>query len=368
MAFNRRSFFSFLTRRPGQRARLFISYRRRSDWRIARLLQERLNDAFGSRAVFRDVDDIKPGDTFPLSIQRAIETCAALILIISPEWIESAGKLHDPRDFVRREIAVALGRQLPLIPVLVGGARMPKEDDLPADIRGLAFIQALELSDSRWDYDVRRLVEAVRARVDPPVLAASSAPRLFLGTRPGKVLAAVAAVAAVALAAGLALKYMLRYELFYRNFDACVGTHSPDMPGAVARLRLDSKDSPVLTADQYASALNRRDGSEGIPLVLRLSDPERELGMVVLRFFKADKVEDSVFKVDKVVEPPCEDVRNYFNSSLPAADRRVLKNWNRLAVRLGGRDYLVRPDDRGGYVVATLTLAPTDLQVPWQKK
>ena len=44
---------------------------------------------------------------------------------------------------------------------------MPSEDALPDDLKPLAFRNALELSHSRWDYDVRVLIEALERVVAP---------------------------------------------------------------------------------------------------------------------------------------------------------------------------------------------------------
>ena len=52
-------------------------------------------------------------------------------------------RLDDPNDFVRIEIGAALQRDIPVIPILVEGARVPRPDQLPEDIRELAFRNAL---------------------------------------------------------------------------------------------------------------------------------------------------------------------------------------------------------------------------------
>jgi hypothetical protein len=46
--------------------------------------------------------------------------------------------------------------------VLVDGARMPTEHELPPDLAPLARRQACELADSRWDYDVDNLARRLR--------------------------------------------------------------------------------------------------------------------------------------------------------------------------------------------------------------
>ena len=48
-----------------------------------------------------------------------------------------------------------------VVPVLVQGARMPDADELPASLADLARLNALEVSDARWGYDVDRLTSTV---------------------------------------------------------------------------------------------------------------------------------------------------------------------------------------------------------------
>ncbi len=365
------------TRRRGARPRLFISYRRRTDSASARLLKDELTRAFGEGAVFRDVDDIEAGEAFPETIREAVEDCDALLLLVSPGWVESVPRLRNPDDFVRREVAAALARRVPLIPVLLGDARMPKADELPEDVRDLAFRQAIELSDDRWDYDVARLVKLVRARAAPHGPAtffgrAAAAARRLLRTWPGRVAVVAAGVAAAVLAFYAAAGFAIWYEHFGRDFEGCVRLYTPDVLGGVANIRSGTHDSPVISADGYDAVRRRRDEPDGIPIMLRLSDSGHEIGVVFFRFFKAAGDEDGEFRVERVIEPKpadvrkCADVQKYFNANRPAADKHVLKNWDRLGVHLGGRDYLLRLGDHGDYMVATLLPAPAGMQTPWR--
>ena len=66
------------------------------------------------------------------------------------------------------EIATALQRELEIIPVLVGGAAMPRREQLPEAIVGLARKNAAEISDSRWSYDVQNIVDAI-VSTDPDI-------------------------------------------------------------------------------------------------------------------------------------------------------------------------------------------------------
>src|SRR5207253_2698259 len=71
-------------------------------------------------------------------------------------------RIDDPADFVRLEIAYALERNLPIIPILISNTRMPRAEELPKAIEGLAFRNALSL-DAGIDFHhhAERLVTAI---------------------------------------------------------------------------------------------------------------------------------------------------------------------------------------------------------------
>jgi len=148
---------------------IFISYRREDSAGFAGRLADALEAEFGAGSVFRDVDDIHPGEDFVAAIQRHLERVDSVLVMIGPRWLvadaQGRRRLDEPDDFVRREIEAALATGKPLIPVLVGGAVMPAEADLPAAIAGLARRQALNLDDTGWHGDLARLVAALRPLV-----------------------------------------------------------------------------------------------------------------------------------------------------------------------------------------------------------
>jgi hypothetical protein len=145
---------------------LFLSYRRDDSAGFAGRLADALEAAFGAGSVFRDVDDIRPGEDFVRTIESHLRAVGAVLVMIGPRWlaISTDGKprLADPDDFVRREIEAALASGKPVIPLLVGGARMPAAAELPGAIAGLAQRQAVALTDGNWRGDVDRLVASLR--------------------------------------------------------------------------------------------------------------------------------------------------------------------------------------------------------------
>src|SRR5262245_39400181 len=70
--------------------------------------------------------------------------------MIGPNWLDARDehgnrRLDDPYDFVRIEIAQALQRDIPVIPILLDGARIPKADQLPEDLKELALRNGMEI-------------------------------------------------------------------------------------------------------------------------------------------------------------------------------------------------------------------------------
>jgi hypothetical protein len=139
-------------------ASIFISYRREDASGHAGRLCDRLTARFGNDRVFMDIQDIHPGQNFATSIEDTIATCDCVIAVIGPHWLQSVQKrAQSSDDFVRHEIGAGLQRHVTVIPVLVGGARMPAAADLPADLAELSFLNAIEIRDERFDRDVVEL-------------------------------------------------------------------------------------------------------------------------------------------------------------------------------------------------------------------
>lgn len=151
---------------------IFISYRRDDSEGEAGRLFDDLTRAFGGDAVFMDVAGIKPGADFRRAIEQNVASCGVLLAVIGPRWIGTANadgtrRLDDPNDFVALEIASAMKREVPVIPVLVHEAKMPAVDKLPDSLKDLAFHNSVELSHARWNSDVALLVDALKAYVTP---------------------------------------------------------------------------------------------------------------------------------------------------------------------------------------------------------
>ncbi len=160
---------------------IFISYRRDDTEGHAGRLYEDLVERFGRQAVFFDVSAIEPGQDFRKAIDANVARCSVLLAMIGPRWLDASGgarRIDDAGDFVRLEIASALQRDIPVVPVLVQGAKMPAAAQLPADLADLAWRNAVELSHARWPSDVQVLAQALSAHMGgaAPAPAAATSP------------------------------------------------------------------------------------------------------------------------------------------------------------------------------------------------
>lgn len=145
---------------------IFVSYRRSDSQGEAGRLFDDLVGVFGEQSVFMDVAAIEAGRDFRKAIEKGVTSCGVLLVVMGPEWLnakneQGARRLDDPADFVRIETASALKRDIPVIPVLVRGARMPLAEQLPEDLRDLAYRNCVELTHARWKSDAHVLVEAL---------------------------------------------------------------------------------------------------------------------------------------------------------------------------------------------------------------
>jgi hypothetical protein len=149
---------------------IFISYRRQDSGGYAGRLYDNLRSRFGAR-VFQDVDSIADGEIFTTVLERALSESEVALTIIGPTWLtctdeEGRRRLDDPNDWIRIETQTLLNRSIRVIPILVGGARMPRAVDLPEELRALVTRQSRELRDTAWDADVRALVQRLSEIVD----------------------------------------------------------------------------------------------------------------------------------------------------------------------------------------------------------
>ncbi|MEW6401277.1 MAG: toll/interleukin-1 receptor domain-containing protein [Chloroflexota bacterium] len=150
-------------------ARIFISYRRQDSPLMTGRIYDRLERAFGENKVFRDIDDIGPGEDFRAKLAREIDKSDILLIIIGPKWESISDekgnrRLDDPDDFVRLEVEGGLKRTDKIvIPVLVEGTSMPQPNRLTESLRELCYRNAVSVrQDPDFNHDMERLIHEIK--------------------------------------------------------------------------------------------------------------------------------------------------------------------------------------------------------------
>ena len=153
---------------------IFISYRREDAAGYARAIYDRFIQHFSPDRVFMDVDAIEPFLPFDEAIEKAIDQCKLLLVIIGRNWLAPRAaegpRINDPRDFVRMEIAAALSRNIPVIPVLLDGTMMPTEEELPESLRAMRKRNGVDVSNNSFRSDVDGLISAAKRALGEPMV------------------------------------------------------------------------------------------------------------------------------------------------------------------------------------------------------
>ena len=149
---------------------IFVSYRREDSIAYAGRVYDHLANHFGKPHVFMDVDNIEPGLDFVEVLDHTVSSCDAVVVVIGKNWLTATDergrrRLDDPEDLVRVEIAAALERKVRVIPVLVGGARMPTSQELPGPLALLSRRNALEISDLAFHQNLSRLIDVLESTI-----------------------------------------------------------------------------------------------------------------------------------------------------------------------------------------------------------
>jgi Sulfatase-modifying factor enzyme 1/TIR domain len=146
--------------------RIFISYRREDSIAYAGRIYDRLSTQFGAANVFMDIDTLEPGIDFVEVLQQTVASCDILLAVVGTQWLaakdeEGRPRLSNPEDFVALEIGAALKRNIRVVPILVGGARMPRSAELPEPLSNFSRRHALVLPDMGFHQTLGRLIQSI---------------------------------------------------------------------------------------------------------------------------------------------------------------------------------------------------------------
>ena len=144
---------------------IFINYRRSDTGWTARSVSECLAEEFTSERLFIDVD-LSGGVDFVDALEKQLAECDVMVSLIGPSWMnarDEAGtwRIDEPRDWERIELETALRRGIRVVPVLVDGAAMPHEGELPETLKLFARRQAIRITHENFKAQVQSLFKAV---------------------------------------------------------------------------------------------------------------------------------------------------------------------------------------------------------------
>jgi hypothetical protein len=189
--------------------KIVISYRRADSAAIAGRILDRLVARYGAASVFIDIDGIPVGVDFRDHVRRTLEHADAVVAIVGPRWVgprDGGARIRDDDDPVRVEIEATLSLGVPLCPVLVDGAAMPAEAELPATLARFPYLNATVVDAGRdFDHHAGRLIAALDTILGPKAPPPPPPPitPLAIRLRWYGALAGMVAVPATASAAGL---------------------------------------------------------------------------------------------------------------------------------------------------------------------
>ncbi len=172
---------------------IFISYRRADVLVMCDRIHSFLAAVFGGRAVFRDIESLHAGVDYRSELATAMRECKVALVVIGTSWLtisdESGQRRLDlPDDPVRLEIETLLSQRIPVIPLLIQGARLPLERELPPSIAELAYRQARSVRvEPDFGHDMQTVVRDITPYVPlvPPGVVARQRVRNMLARAAG---------------------------------------------------------------------------------------------------------------------------------------------------------------------------------------
>ncbi len=145
--------------------KIFISYRRTdSTWAATPIYEFVKAQLRGPRDhVFMDREELTLGRDFEEHIRTSLNGCDVVLALIGPNWLTALRERlngSDP-DYVRMELASALTRGVPVVPVLLDNAPMPHADHLPPDLKALVKRNGISVGQQNFDADATRLLKGI---------------------------------------------------------------------------------------------------------------------------------------------------------------------------------------------------------------
>jgi hypothetical protein len=217
-------------------SKIIVSYRRSDSAAIAGRIFDRLALHYGKESVFMDIDNIPFGKDFRKHIHQMLSESDILIEVVGPKWLGSSRRgitrIKNEADPVRIEIELALQKGIPVIPVLVNGANMPKADDLPDSLENFIYLNAAPVDVGRdFHQHIDRLIrsmdqvlqssQSTTAKIIAPATVRSKDEQSRVSDSIGK----HSITTATFLGAAMVLLLVLAHVIFFSLFDTKIAYH-----------------------------------------------------------------------------------------------------------------------------------------------
>jgi len=156
-----------------QSPKVVIVYRRADSAGLAGRVYDRLIAHYGDGSAFLDIYSIPWAANWTERVKQASVRGQILLALIGRNWLgrtsDGRVRINDEADPVRLEIETALQAHVPVFPVLLDGASMPKATELPDGLKSLSSINAISVDAGRdFDVDMARLLQLLDQRLASP--------------------------------------------------------------------------------------------------------------------------------------------------------------------------------------------------------
>jgi hypothetical protein len=262
---------------------IMVSYRRNDAQDVAGRISDYLVAKYGEKSVFFDVDSIPTGVNYHTRIETEILQSDVMVAVIGLGWLGAnpngkPPRVNDPGDPVRVEIETAIQHKKPILPLLVNGAKMPEESELPDSLHELHFYNATKV-DSGQDFrmHMRRLIDSINETLgtqegQSPLSTPSAVPATT-PWRPSRRLSIYGAGALVAVAGlGLLLEWPMRNPPIAADVATPANPASQGIPASITALAREHGGFIFADSDKR---LLREDELKGLsPTELRVARNE----------------------------------------------------------------------------------------------
>jgi hypothetical protein len=142
---------------------IVIDHRDESD-ELAFMLAEAIPNLVDGVQVYIRGERLRAGAAPPFDrLETWVPICDILVLLIGPNWLSDIDRYATLiwGDPMQENIATAIDRHIPIIPILHDGAYWPRFEELPPRLRMLSTYASIEITHATLEHDTRIIKGAI---------------------------------------------------------------------------------------------------------------------------------------------------------------------------------------------------------------